>query len=58
MSAAAERYRVPFLPEVWLVPATLADLECRHGELGGCSRCQLEQQPQQETDQALVETAA
>ena len=31
--------RVPFLPEVWMVPATLADLECRHGLIGGCREC-------------------
>ena len=42
MNAAGEVYRVPFLPETWLVPATLADLECRHGRLGGCTDCELE----------------
>lgn len=31
---------VPFMPEVWLVPANLADLECRHGNLPGeCAEC-------------------
>lgn len=39
MSGIGAGARVPFLPEVWLVPATLADLECRHGELGGCTAC-------------------
>lgn len=33
---------VHYLPEVWLVPDTLADLECRHGEIGGCDACELE----------------
>lgn len=34
--------RVPYLPEVWLVPANLADLECRHGNLWPCDACELE----------------
>ena len=31
--------RVGFLPEYWFVPATLADLECRHGRIGTCDDC-------------------
>ena len=34
--------RVGWLPEYWHVPATLADLECRHGELNGCTACDRE----------------
>lgn len=42
MSTIDRAGRVHFLPEVWLVPDTLADLECRHGEIGGCDACELE----------------
>lgn len=42
MSAVVKVNRVPYLPEMWWVPATLADLECRHGELGGCDACEVE----------------
>lgn len=31
--------RIPYMPEVWLVPANLADAECEHGRIGGCPDC-------------------
>lgn len=39
MSAAAEVKYVPALAPIWSVPATLADFECVHGELEGCTQC-------------------
>lgn len=42
MSTVDRAGRVHYLPEVWLVPDTLVDLECRHGEIGGCDACELE----------------
>ena len=42
MSTVDRAGRVHFLPEVWLVPDTLADLECRHGAIGTCDACELE----------------
>lgn len=42
MTSTNSADRVAFLPEYWYVPATLADLECRHGEIGGCDACELE----------------
>ena len=39
MSAVDAEARVAVLAPTWSVPATLADFECRHGELSGCTRC-------------------
>jgi hypothetical protein len=50
--------RVPFLPEVWMVPITLADLECRHGELGGCDQCDLGVDDRELADDQALEQVA
>lgn len=34
--------RVDWTPEVWSVPATLADFECDHGRIGACVDCDRE----------------
>lgn len=40
MSLELDRSRwVASLPPVVLLPPTLADFECEHGELGDCSAC-------------------
>lgn len=31
--------RVYYTPDVWTVPATLADFECSHGKIGACDEC-------------------
>jgi hypothetical protein len=39
MSTVDREGRVAVLAPVWLVPATLADFECRHGLLDHCEQC-------------------
>lgn len=39
MSAERDDWRIPFTPEVWMVPPTLADFECEHGRIGSCPEC-------------------
>ena len=51
MSGYSQVDRVEVLAPVWSVPATLADFECRHGNLGRCEACELERL---ELDEQLV----
>lgn len=39
MSAGDDDRCVALLAPTWSVPATLADLECRHGRLDACVDC-------------------
>lgn len=39
MNAAERSHRIALQAPVWFVPATLADLECRHGRLDDCAEC-------------------
>lgn len=49
--------RVGWLPELWYVPATLADLECRHGNLWPCDACEREAEQQALEAEVAAEVA-
>ena len=43
MSGLDRSTRIALQAPVWFVPATLADLECRHGRLDDCAECHLDE---------------
>ena len=41
MSGDEQHERIAVLAPVWYLPPMLADLECRHGNIGACAKCQV-----------------
>jgi hypothetical protein len=44
VSVDDREHRVAVQAPTWFVPPTLADLECRHGNLWDCDACELDRE--------------